>query len=128
MTLTHFLAQAIGLFCLVLGASLFRKKIFSEVVDDIVANRALLYLVGVISLGLGLMVVLTHNIWNAGLLPLIVTIIGWAMVLKGIFATYVSRDTIAHWSRSFKVKELSWLFGIIFLVIGAYLTYGGFMG
>jgi hypothetical protein len=36
------------------------------------------------------------------------------MVLKGIFATYVSRDTIAHWSRSFKVKELSWLFGIIF--------------
>jgi hypothetical protein len=57
MTLTHFLAQAIGLFCLVLGASLFRKKIFTEVVDDIVANRALLYLVGVISLGLGLMVV-----------------------------------------------------------------------
>jgi hypothetical protein len=62
MAFTHFIAQVIGLFCLVLGASLFRKKIFAEVVDDIIANRALMYLVGVISLGLGLMVVLTHNI------------------------------------------------------------------
>jgi len=36
------------------GRSLFRKKIFAEVVDDIVANRALMYLVGVITVGLGL--------------------------------------------------------------------------
>ncbi|MGP0088762.1 MAG: hypothetical protein ACLPKB_02205 [Xanthobacteraceae bacterium] len=126
MALTHLIAQVLGLFCLVLGASLFRKKIFAEVVDDIIANRALMYLVGVISLGLGLMVVLTHNIWNAGLLPLVVTLIGWAMVLRGIFAMFVSHDTVARWSRSFKVKELSWLFGIIFLVIGGYLTYAGF--
>jgi hypothetical protein len=101
MPLAYFLAKIIGLFCLIL-ASLLRKKVFAEVVDDIIASRALLYLVGVISLLLGLLVVLTHNFWYGGFLPVVVTLI--------------------------KVKELSWLFAIIFLVMGAYLTYAGFTG
>jgi hypothetical protein len=99
MTLTYFLAQVLGLFCLVLGASLFQKKVFAEVVDDIVSNRALMYMVGVISLGLGLMVVLSHNIWNQGLLPLVARSSG-GLWFCGVSLRCSSRTTPSHAGRA----------------------------
>ncbi len=127
-TLTYLIAQFIGLLSLIIGASmLLQKKVFVEVADNLVSNRALIYLAGIISLILGLLVVLAHNIWNAGFLPLVVTLIGWLMILRGIYAMVVPLGTTARQTRALKVKELSWLLGIILLVIGAYLTYAGFM-
>ena len=74
----------------------------------------------------GLSVVLTHNIWNAGFLPLVITLTGWVLILRGIMSMFVPGDSIARMISRLKVEEPSWLYAIFVLVIGAYLTWAGF--
>jgi hypothetical protein len=124
---TYFLAQLIGLVLLSVGASiLFQKRVFMKVLNNITGNRSSLFMVGVILLLSGLSVVLTHNIWNAGFLPLVITLIGWILILRGIMSMFVPGDGIARMISWLKVEELSWLYAILVLVIGAYLTWAGF--
>jgi hypothetical protein len=129
MPLTYFIAQLVGLLLLSIGASiLFQRKVFMKVLNDITENRTTLFMVGVVLLFSGLLVVLSHNIWNAGFLPLVVTVIGWALILRGLVSMFVPGHGVARMVRWLKVEEFSWAYGILVLVIGAYLTYAGFMG
>lgn len=129
MSLTHFLARAIGLFCLVFAASMiFRKKVVVEVIKELRKDRALLYIIGNISLILGLLIVLVHNIWNDGLLALVVTVIGWALVLRGVVAMFVQDKTVKKAVRLARIEEYPEMYALIFVFIGAYLTAAGFAG
>ncbi len=129
MSITFLIAQVTGIFCLVAGASmLIQKKVFIEVVNDMAKSPAILYTLGFISLLLGLLVVLAHNIWDQGFLPLVITLIGWAMILKGAAGLVIPHTTFEYWVRLLKIEKLSWLYALILLVIGVYLTFAGFMG
>jgi hypothetical protein len=129
MASTYFLARLIGLLLLSIGASmLFQKTVFMKVLNDVTGDRTSLFMVGVILLLAGLSVVLTHNIWNAGFLPLAVTLIGWVLILRGLLSMFVPSDGIARLIRWAKVEELSRLYAILVLAIGAYLTWAGFTG
>jgi len=127
MPLTYFLAQLIGLLLLSIGVSiLFQGKVFIKVLNDITENRTTLFMVGVVLLLSGLLVVLSHNIWNAGFLPLVVTVCGWVLILRGLVSMFVPGHGVTRMVRWFKVEEFSWAYGILVLVIGAYLTSAGF--
>jgi len=129
MSLTYLLAQVMGIYCLVVGASMFfQKKDFIRIVDEMAHSRAMLYVLGFIALLLGLLVVLTHNIWTAGPLPLVVTLFGWVLILKGIFTMFTSYETMLRLIRAIKLEQLTWFYVLILLVLGAYLTYAGSMG
>ena len=128
MVTTLFLAQVMGLFCLGLGVSLFSKKGFADVMDGMAGSRALLYVAGLFTFLCGLLVVLTHNVWGGGLLPVLVTLIGWVSLLKGLFLMCLCPSSLTSWIQMFKLKELYWLYAIVLIVLGAYLTYAGFMG
>jgi hypothetical protein len=129
MRSTYFLAQLIGLLQIFVGASiLFQKRVFMRVLNDLAENRTALFMVGVALLVSGLSVVLTHNVWNAGFLPLVITLIGWILILRGILSMFMSGDGVARMIRWFKVEEFSWAYAILVLAIGAYLTWAGFMG
>jgi hypothetical protein len=129
MPLTYFLARLIGLFLLSIGASLlFQKKVFIKVLNDVTENRTTLFTFGVILFVCGLSIVLSHNIWNAGFLPLIITLIGWVLTLRGVSSMFIPGDNMARMIRWLKVEELSWLYSVPEFVIGAYLVYAGFFG
>jgi hypothetical protein len=126
---TYFLARLIGLLLLSVGASMvFQKTVFMKVLNDVTGDRTSLFMVGVVLLLSGLSVVLTHNIWNAGFLPLVITLIGWVLILRGIISVFVPGDGVLRMIRWLKVEEFSWLYAIVVLVIGAYLTWAGFTG
>jgi hypothetical protein len=97
-----------------------------KVLNDIAGNRSSLFMVGVILLLSGLSVVPAHNIWNAGLLPLVITLIGWVLILRGIMSMFVPGDGIARMISWLKVEELSWHYAILVPVIGAYPSWAGF--
>jgi hypothetical protein len=129
MPLTYFLAQLIGLLLLSMGASmLFQKKVFMNVLNDITENRATLFMVGVVLFLCGLSIVLTHNIWNAGFLSLVITLIGWVLILRGLACLFMPGHSITRIMQLLKVEEFCWAYGILVVVIGAYLTYAGFTG
>jgi hypothetical protein len=129
MLLTHFLARLIGLFLLSIGVSLlFQKKVFLGVLNDITENRHLLFGVGVILFVCGIAIVLSHNVWRGGFLSTVITLIGWVLSLRGLISMFLPGDSVARIVRLFKVEEFSSLYAVFILLVGAYLTYAGFMG
>jgi hypothetical protein len=129
MSLTFFLAQLIGLLLLSIGASmLFQGKVFIKVLSDITENRTTLFMVGVVLFLSGVSIVLTHNVWNAGFLSLVITLIGWNMTLNGLACMFMPDHSITSLYRALKVEKFTAAYGILYLLIGAYLTYAGFTG
>ncbi|HUD02650.1 MAG TPA: hypothetical protein VMR46_01340 [Candidatus Paceibacterota bacterium] len=128
MPLTYFLAELIGLYCIVIGAvMLFRKPVFVAVIDGYYHNEETIFLPGLLATFLGLMLVLSHNYWGAGLLALVVTFVGWAALGKGLWLLFFPGSAVRA-IKMFKVKEMAWLYGIVIIVVGAYLAYAGFIG
>ena len=75
----------------------------------------------------GLAIVLTHNVWSGGALPILVTLLGWGSLLKGIFSLLLppvleSRVFIV----GLRYEQHPILFAAVGLLLGAYLTYSGF--
>ena len=128
MDSTYFIAQFIGLMLLSVGASLFfQGKVFMKALNDITENRSILFMVGIVLYLGGVAIVLTHNIWNAGFLSTVITLIGWILILRGVASMFMPGQSMTRTVCMFKVEEFSWAYGILVLVIGAYLTYAGFM-
>ena len=129
MILTLFLAKLIGLMLLAVGASLlFQGKVFIQVLWDITENRATLFMVGMALYLGGAAIVLTHNIWSGGLLTVAITLIGWALVLRGVASMFLPSHSMTRVIRMFKVEEFAWLYGLLVLAIGACLIWSGFSG
>ncbi len=126
MPITYFLAQLIGLYCLLIGcALLFRKKMMVEVINDMYRNPSVLFVVGLIATFLGLLVVLNNNYWTSGFLALVVTIVGWAALLKGAAILFIPEMTVS-WVRLARLEKFAYLYAIIVLVVGLYLVHAGF--
>jgi len=126
MELTYFLAQLIGLYLLIAGLlMLLRKKMFLEVINEFYDTPSSLLLAGWFAMLLGLLLVLNYNYWNTSILALVITLAGWAALLKGITLLFIPK-TMIRWTRAFNLEKFFYLYAIIVLLIGAYLTHAGF--
>ena len=90
-------------------------------------DKPLMYFVSVLELAAGLAIVLNHNIWSGGW-PVIITVIGWLMVIEGIAVSLLSYNTMSKLFKGF--TNSGWLnfWAVIAIIFGAYLTYVGFWG
>jgi len=87
----------------------------------------MIFIVGVITLAAGLAMVLAHNIWSGGALAVIVTLVGWITLIKSLFFLFLPPELEAgFFLRQLHYQELFYVYGAISLVLGIYLTYGGF--
>jgi hypothetical protein len=82
---------------------------------------------GLMAVTAGLAIILAHNVWSGGALPVIVTLFGWASLIKGSLLLILSPGTE---SRVFIVglhyEQHPNLYAAAVLLLGAYLTYAGF--
>jgi vacuolar-type H+-ATPase subunit I/STV1 len=82
---------------------------------------------GIITLAAGLAMVLAHNIWSRGALAVVVTLVGWLMLLKGLFFLFLPPEVEAEcFMRCLRHPHLIYVCMAPSLIIGIYLTYGGF--
>ena len=126
MTLTIYLAQFFGFLFIILAVSmLFTKKLTLEVLEDFAHNKGLSYLGGLIAVAAGLAMVLSHNIWNAGALAAIISLIGWLMLIKGIVLLFMTPESYLKIYRMVDLEKSYYIISIIFLLIGLYLTIAG---
>jgi len=83
---------------------------------------------GVLTLTAGLATVLTHNVWSGGALPVVITIVGWLSVMKGLAFLLLSPETETQVFLTNLHYEQNFYFFMAFSVaIGAYLAYFGFV-
>ena len=122
---TIFISRMIGLYCLIASLIMFtHKSAMVEIENTLVHSPAMLFIGGIITLVAGLAIVLSHNVWSGGTLPVVVTLLGWIALIKGVLL--LSPGTTSGFWDSFQYERLYYLYASISFVLGAYLTYGGF--
>lgn len=125
---TIFLSKLFGLyFILVALPMILHKQAVVEMVTELVRAPSTMFVPGVLALVGGLAMVLAHNIWSGGVLPVVVTILGWLVLVKGLlFLLLFSGDAAGFYLGTLRYSQLFYLYMAICLALGAYLTYGGF--
>jgi len=125
--LTIYLARFIGLFLLIVSASmLLDPDSIIEMATALIDDRALLLIVGLIALGIGLAIVVGHNVWSGGLMPILITLFGWSQFLRGLALLLLPAETQIAFFQVMRLEDFFYIYAGIPLVIGAYLTYAGF--
>ena len=124
---TVFLSRLIGLVALIVAVPLVIDKpsmlaTFGLFVED----RGLMLVLGIASVVAGAAIVLLHNIWNKGLWPLVVTLCGWALLLRGVLVLFLPADILRSWLAALRVSDFFYVYAAIPLLIGAYLCFRGF--
>jgi hypothetical protein len=125
---TVFLSKLIGLYCIVISLSMFtNKQTTMETVTALMNNRPLLYVVGVMAVAAGLAMILSHNVWSGGALPVVVTLIGWLALIKGALFLFLSPEAEARvFLGGLRYEAYFYVYAAVSLLLGVYLTYGGF--
>jgi hypothetical protein len=124
---TIYLSRLFGLFQLILAmAEVARRSAMVESAAEIVNAPALLLISGMMTLAAGLAVVLGHNVWRGGAMPVIVTVLGWVLLIKGTALLVIPPAGWAGMLRASHYAEFYWGWVAIPLVLGAYLTWAGF--
>jgi len=125
---TIFLSKLLGLYCVVVGlAMLVHRHATLEMLRAMLHNAPLLYVAGIIALAIGLAMVLGHNVWKGGILPIVVTLIGWLALIKGLLLLFLPAQWVeaCYLGCGHQVLFL-YLKAAITLILGVYLTYGAF--
>ena len=98
-----------------------------ESVTALLHNPSLIFIVGVITLAAGLAMVLAHNIWSGGALVVVVTLVGWITLIKSLLFLFLPPEMEAGlFLGQLHYQQLFYLYTSVSLVLGIYLTYGGF--
>ncbi len=125
---TLFLSRLIGLYCILVALSMFtRRQATLESVTAVLRDPSIMFVLGAITLVAGLAMVLAHNIWSGGALVVIVTLVGWITLIKSLFFLFLPPEVEAgFFLRQIHYQQFFYLYTGVSLVLGIYLTYGGF--
>lgn len=125
---TIFLSRLIGLYYILVTLSMtIHKQIIVEWVTSLVHNPAGMFIAGVVALSLALAIILAHNIWSGGALPVVVTLFGWTALVKSFLFLFLPPEMEAElFLNKLRYQELFYFYMVISLALGIYLTYGGF--
>ncbi|KTD50555.1 Integral membrane protein (PIN domain superfamily) [Legionella rubrilucens] len=123
MTSTYFLAAVIGWYLVIVSLIvLLRQRLVAGIVSDILGQRALLFFMGLVSLVIGLLLVISHNVWVMSW-PVIITLIGWLTLITGILRMAFPDVSLrmGQWWQRRPVAII--VITVIYLLIGLLLLY-----
>ncbi|OGH73479.1 MAG: hypothetical protein A3C90_03690 [Candidatus Magasanikbacteria bacterium RIFCSPHIGHO2_02_FULL_51_14] len=127
MDLSIFLAKVVGLYLLIIGLGmLINRKEFEPLIRQAMKDKLLIFLSGTMALLLGLLVVLSHNVWTPDWRGLI-TLLGWLTLLKGLMRVLL--PTIGEQMRDavMKSKNVLTVMATILAFVGLYLSIVGYV-
>jgi hypothetical protein len=83
--LTLFLGRFLGLSCLLICTVLVaRPKASLEAINSMMESPGLILVTGIFTMAGGAAMVVGHNVWSGGALPVAVTLLGWLTLIKGV--------------------------------------------
>ena len=125
---TPFLSRLIGLYAILVALSMFsRGQASLETVAALLQNPSMVFVLGVVMRAAGLAMVLAHNIWSGGALVVVVTLVGWMTLIKSLVFLFLPPEMEARlFLERLHYQQLFYFYWALPLVLGLYLTYGGF--
>ena len=122
--LTVFLARSIRLFTILLTAGFLVRG--SAVIETTTADVPVMLAYAIISLALGVAMIVGHNVWSGGVLPVVVTLVGWLILAKGLLLLCVAPEALAGLIAAMRYGGHYYLSLVPAFFIGLYLTWAGF--
>ncbi|KTC89893.1 DUF308 domain-containing protein [Fluoribacter dumoffii] len=120
---TNFLAAVLGWYLVIVSLLLLtRREIIVNATKELMGQRAVMFVVGVITLIIGLLMVISHNIWVMDW-PVIVTLFAWLTLIGGLFRLYFPDTVYKIWNNIMDKTGVLITTGVISLVIGLFLLY-----
>ncbi|WP_019217878.1 hypothetical protein [Legionella tunisiensis] len=121
--LNPFLARVIGWYFVIISLyMLCCQQALKAIITDILGQRALMFFIGILTVVLGLLLVISHNVWVMGW-PVIITLIAWLVLIGGVFRL-INPELLTKIARKW-LRNPAYLIiaAIIYLLIGLFLLY-----
>jgi hypothetical protein len=126
-TSTKFLAKLLGLWIvLAVLAMIFNRQQTLSALSRIFTDPGLAFVTGIFTLAIGIAMVLNHNRWSGGALPIVVTLCGWTALIKGLLFLILPTATQVPLFAALHLDRFYYFYLVFALVVGGYLTYAGF--
>ena len=125
--LTIYLAKLLGLYCIIVALALSANKQYAiTTVNEWMRSPALMLLTAVITLALGLALVIGHNVWSGGALPITVTLLGWLTLIKGLAFLTLPPACAEKFYDALQYEKLFFVYMSVTFALGLYLTVSSF--
>ena len=122
--LSNYLAEIWGISIVIVSLALLLKERLIKVLLGYIGTELGMMLCGVFSVVLGVVQVLSHNIWVKNW-QVLVTILGWVLLVKGLFQLFMPEQCMA-WLKKMENSQFLPYGLVVALVLGLVITYFGF--
>lgn len=127
MESTLLCAQLTGLSLVAVSvAMLARPRGMIVMVERLLENPPVMYVLGLIQIVGGLTMVLTQDATSGASLPLVLSLVGWWFLIRGGMLMFMSPEAIWSLVDSIELPKYHFASNIAGLLIGIYLAYTGF--
>ena len=122
MDISIFFARLWGSFFIIFGLLFIITRQLGKTIE-MTDNKAFVISTGYITLLMGLVTVILHNVWVANW-RVVITILGWSTLIKGIMKVGFP-EQIHKQAQRFKKKQ--WLSAIFLILLGGWLMWMSFI-
>ncbi len=120
------IVQFLGILFAGIGISVvIDKKNISAAIREITKNQGTLWMWGFLTLTIGAVFLVLNHTWTPRL-PLVVTIVGWLTLIKGLYILIFPNSAVSMYEKCNK-DSIFIPCGIIAFILGLVLLYLGFM-
>lgn len=127
--LTIYLAKLIGAILLVFSLWMAtHKPLVLALAKRIMGDAVVVAYIGVLRMSLGLAWVLGHDVWSGGMLPVVITLLGWVTLLRGLLIMFLPHGRLVALFESARLEKHYAIYAAGFFLFGAYLLIAAFIG
>jgi uncharacterized membrane protein HdeD (DUF308 family) len=126
-TTTVFLGRLLGLYLIAISIGMFvNKRRTLATLDEMARSGPWMLFSGLVATAAGLAIVLGHNVWTGSALAIVVTLFGWAALLKGVSLLLVPPEQMAAAYKGLGFERFFYVWIGAVLVLGLLITLDAF--
>lgn len=120
---THFLATVLGWYLVIVSLLLLiRQEVAVTAMKELIGQRGLLFVVGILTVIIGLLMVISHNLWVMDW-PVLVTLFAWLILIGGLIRLFFPETVYRIWRQTIDKPKIMNVCGVITFLIGLFLLY-----
>ena len=108
------------------GGMLVNRRRTLATLDEMARSGPWMLFSGMVATAAGLAIVLGHNVWSGGALAVVVTLFGWAALLKGVSLLLVPPEQMAAAYKGLGFERFFYAWMSAVLVLGLLITLDAF--
>jgi hypothetical protein len=127
--LTLFLAKLLGAVLITMAAVLAaRGPAIAQLAKRMISDAGTVMLAGSLRIGLGLAIMIGHDIWTGGALAVAVTLFGWALYFSGLLLLLSSPERLIAMVDGMKLERNLPAYALGVGLVGLYFLGAGLIG